>query len=175
MPTSINSSDGYFLVDEDDDASKSIEIPNVPAGDYKSVSFTIGVDSLRNVSGAQTGALDPANGMFWSWNTGYIFVKMEGASPAATGNDLTFHIGGISTQVNTIRKVTLALTNENITVRKNIAPEIHLFVDLNKMFSGVNTIDFATLSTTMGDANSVKVADNYASMFSVDHVHNEPQ
>jgi hypothetical protein len=58
--------------------------------------FMIGVDSARNNSGAQTGALDPTNGMFWSWSTGYIMAKFEGTSaqsPAAA-NALKFHIGG---------------------------------------------------------------------------------
>lgn len=175
VPANNNSSVGYYLVDEEKVNSKVIEIPDIPAGDYQSVSFIIGVDSLRNVSGDQSGALDLANGMFWDWNTGYIFLKMEGSSPQASPTDLTFHIGGFAYPSNTIRKVTLPLTVENITVRKNIPPEIHLFVDLNKMFSGVNTIDFTTLSNSVGDSNSTKIADNYVNMFSVDHVHNEPQ
>ena len=53
----------------------------MPAGNYNSLSFLLGVDSMHNVSGAQTGALDPANDMFWTWNSGYVMAKMEGASP----------------------------------------------------------------------------------------------
>lgn len=175
IPSNINSNNGYFLVDEAVPGSKSIEVNNIPEGDYKAVSFMIGVDSLRNVSGDQSGALDPALGMFWSWNSGYIFLKMEGNSPQAASGDLIFHIGGFHNPVNTIRTVTLPLTSENITVRSNIAPEIHLFADLGQLFYGNNTINFSNLSVTQGDANSVLIADNYKNMFSVDHVHNEPQ
>ena len=65
----------------------------------------IGVDSARNTSGAQLGALDPANSMFWSWNSGYIFVRMEGNSPQSTQpyNKLQFHIGGFKGATNCIK------------------------------------------------------------------------
>ena len=84
----------YFLVNQDEEASMAIEMDSLPLGLYKSIKFMIGVDSTRNVSGSQTGALDPANGMFWTWNSGYIFLKMEGTSPVIpnTGHNFTFHI-----------------------------------------------------------------------------------
>ena len=47
----------------------------------------------------RTGVLDPSGAgadMYWTWNSGYIFFKMEGTSPAATGmgNSFMYHIGG---------------------------------------------------------------------------------
>ena len=80
---------GYFLVDEEVPESKKIPFTGIPKGKYTSISFTIGIDSLHNCSGAQSGTLDPVNGMFWTWNTGYIFLKLEGhanssASPGHT-------------------------------------------------------------------------------------------
>ena len=48
----------YHLINEEDTASKSL-LFLMPPDKYASVSFLIGVDSLKNVSGAQTGALDP--------------------------------------------------------------------------------------------------------------------
>ncbi len=79
--TSFAESESYHLISQSEPSSKSFSIKNVPAKKYISISYTLGVDSIRNVSGAQTGALDPANGMFWTWNSGYIFMKFEGASP----------------------------------------------------------------------------------------------
>ena len=58
--------ESYHLVEQSAPASQSFDISKVPAGTYNSVTFTIGVDSLRNVSGVQSGDLDPAKGMFWS-------------------------------------------------------------------------------------------------------------
>ena len=55
--------DEYFLVNFGDAATMRLSLKAV-AYKYNRIAFTIGVDSIRNVSGAQTGALDPANGMF---------------------------------------------------------------------------------------------------------------
>lgn len=51
-----------------------------------------GTDSLSNVSGAFEGALDPINGMYWTWNTGFINLKIEGNS--SSRNKIEWHIGG---------------------------------------------------------------------------------
>src|SRR5690606_20878888 len=79
---------GYFLIMEDEPSSQVITLSNVPAGDYDKITFTIGVDSLRSTMdiSKRTGVLDPTqghDGMYWTWNSGYIFFKMEGTSPAA--------------------------------------------------------------------------------------------
>ena len=76
--------DSYFLVNAADSTTLNQQITNIPEGKYTGISFIIGVDSLRNFAGAQTGVLDPAKGMFWSWNSGYIFVKFEGQSSKST-------------------------------------------------------------------------------------------
>ena len=73
----------YFLTKESDAASGEFEIPNVPAGNYTGITFTLGVDSLRNTKDVseRTGALDiggAAADMYWGWNSGYIFYKIEG-------------------------------------------------------------------------------------------------
>lgn len=165
--------ESYHLIRESDPATKRFTLTDVPAGDYTSLTFTLGVDSVRNVSGAQTGALDPSNGMFWTWNSGYIYTKLEGSSPQAGGNQqLVFHIGGFKAPNNTIRTVSPSLNGAVVQVRDGRTPSIHLQADVLRMFTGVTTIDFAKLSNTMGGPNSVLVANNQAAgMFRVDHVH----
>lgn len=164
--------ESYYLVDAATSTSQHLSIKGIPTGDYTGLTFTIGVDSVRNVSGAQTGALDPSNGMFWSWNSGYVYTKLEGTSPQAA-NGLMFHIGGFKKPNNTIRTVSPAFpSGVNLLVRTDHAPEIHYNVDVLKMFTGPTTVRFGTLSNTMGGANSVLVANNYAQgMFSVEHIH----
>jgi len=57
--------------------------------------FHLGIDSLINVSGIMTGDLDPMNGMYWTWQSGYINIKLEGV---INGNkeqaDFEYHLGG---------------------------------------------------------------------------------
>ncbi|WBO85286.1 MbnP family protein [Hymenobacter yonginensis] len=163
--------ESYYLIDEALPASKTFSIPNIPTGDYTGLTFTIGVDSARNVSGVQTGALAPGD-MFWSWNSGYIYTKLEGRSPQASNGAIVFHIGGFKSPNNTIRTVSPTLNGATIQIRDGRTPEVHLKANVLKMFSGPNTIRFATLSNSMGGPGSVLVANNQAAgMFTVDHIH----
>ncbi len=170
--TTYKQPESYYLVDEDRPDSKLITLKDVPGGEYTGLTFTVGVDSVRNVSGAQTGALDPAQGMFWSWNTGYIFMKLEGYSPQSEKGGLTFHIGGFKTPNNTIRTLSPNLNGSKMLVAAGKAPQVHLKVDVLEMFQTPQIIKFADLSTSMGGPASVTVADNYRDMFRVDHIHN---
>lgn len=160
--------ESYHLVQQSDASSRNFSISNVPAGTYSSVTFTIGVDSLRNVSGAQTGALDPANGMFWSWTTGYIMFKIEGVSPQSTqsGNIFMLHAGGFKGENNVLRTITLNFPNA-ITVNGDVN-HIHLTANAQKALGSPNPISFATTSVIMSaGANAKALADNYQNMFSI--------
>ena len=168
--TQYKQPESYYLISEDKPASKLISIPNVPAGEYTGVTFTVGVDSTRNVSGAQTGALDPAEGMFWSWNTGYIFMKLEGYSPQSEKGGLTFHIGGFKAPYNTIRTVSPSLNGKQLFVAAGRSPQVHLKVDVLEMFQTSNPIKFSELISTMDGAGSVTIADNYRDMFRVEYI-----
>ncbi|MCZ4243713.1 MbnP family protein [Pedobacter punctiformis] len=168
--------ESYFLIDASKDNSKMITLNNIPTGDYTKIEYTIGVDYARNFAGAQTGALDPTNGMFWTWNSGYIFVKLEGTSPQSTApnNALTFHIGGVLDPNNTIRTFATEINAANpLRIRMDKKPEMHFIVNAAALFTGKTDISFATLNFTMGGANSVLVANNYANgLFRLDHIHN---
>ena len=108
----------YFLINEDEPASKQIVLNDIPDGNYSTISFTLGVDSLHNCSGIQSGALDPVKGMFWAWNTGYVFMKLEGKAPQSKspGNIFEYHIGGYREPNNCIRNVELAIGNWQLTI-----------------------------------------------------------
>lgn len=175
----------YFLVKESDAASQEVELSDVPAGDYNELVFTLGVDSLRCTAdiSQRTGVLDPATGglgMYWAWNSGYIFMKMEGTSPVSTAaaNKIQYHIGGFggmtAPTINNIKTISLPFpTGVTAKVAAGKAPEVHMLVDAKKVLNGSVNVNIATKSTIMFDAASVDVANNYKNMFSVDHVHND--
>jgi hypothetical protein len=167
--------ESYHLVKQSETDSRTFELKNIPPGDYNKLTFTIGVDSARNMSGAQTGALDQLNDMFWNWSSGYVFLKMEGTSPRASNGQLTYHVGGFRSPNNALRTVSPALPAGTVLhVAGDKTPQIHLQADVLKMFTGPTQVSFATMSNTghSSDPNSVKLANNYAAgMFSVAHVH----
>ncbi len=161
-------SKGYFLINQEDEKSMEITLDSIPFGEYKSIGFTLGVDSIDNSSGAQSGALDPVKGMFWAWNTGYIFLKMEGISSASTstGKRLEFHIGGYKAPNNCIREIELKFKNP-LKINEENNSVVKIKADASHLFSGQNPIDFSKLSSVTDFHNANHIADNYSDMFSV--------
>ncbi len=160
--------DDYYLIDEEKPNSKTLSLKNVPTGEYVSISFNIGVDSIDNCSGAQSGALDPINGMFWTWNTGYIFMKLEGISEFSSSPNATleYHIGGFKEPNNCIRNVSLPLSNPYSIVPKN-RRAIEIKTDVLELLKQPITIDFSKLSSVTDHNNATMMADNYKDMFSI--------
>jgi hypothetical protein len=136
---------------------------------YDRVSFTVGVDSALNCSGAQSGALDPVNGMFWTWNTGYIYFKLEGYAAAST-NDLQkieYHIGGYTGPYKANRKVELNLP-QPLLIEAGKSTVITINVDLDQFWVGKNKIHIATNALIMSPgALAAAAADNLPAMFSI--------
>jgi len=179
----------YFLVKESVANSREIKLKNIPAGDYTEVTFTVGVDSARNTMdlAKRTGILDPAansgeDNMYWSWNSGYIFFKMEGLSPQATadaaGNKkFRYHIGGFggmnSKTINNVKTITRTFGGEKATVRSSITPQVHIIVDILKAFEGKSKVSIGSNTTVMFAPYSVNIANNYVEMFQVHHIHND--
>lgn len=161
----------HFLIIEDEGNSKKIMLNDIPEGEYDALSFMIGVDSAHNSNGANSGALDPINGMYWTWNSGYIFMKIEGRAAASKrpGNIFEYHIGGYKAPANCIRTVTLSpaapVVIENkktfaLTIRANIAEVLRSPV----------SIDFSTLPSVTDHSNAEMIADNYIDMFFINEV-----
>ncbi|MDE3126315.1 MAG: hypothetical protein KGK14_12420 [Bacteroidota bacterium] len=173
----------YFLIDE---SSPNTTIPKlrVPEGEYSKLSFVLGVDSLRNTVdiSKRTGVLDPAGtaaGMYWSWNSGYIFFKMEGTSPVSTqnGNIFQYHIGLFggytAPTINNLKTITLDLTARGTAkIKATKSANIHLLVDIMKVFNGTTNISIAKNSVVMVSPFSATIANNYVNMFSHNHTEN---
>lgn len=174
----------YFLVMEDQEESQAITLNNIPAADYNEITFTIGVDSLRSTMdiSKRTGVLDPAqgrDGMYWTWNSGYIFFKMEGISPSAPvdqENKFYYHIGGYggydSPSLNNIREATVSMGSARAEVRGNKSPEVHFHVDILELFKNPTTFQIADYPAVMFSEFSKNISENYVHMFKYDHVHN---
>ena len=144
--------------------------------DYLEMEFLIGVDSTRNVSGAQEGALSVANNMFWSWNSGYIYIKMEGSSPQANGNSFVYHIGGFKSPHSAIQHSHFDFGSSLLKIKPGASPQVHAFVDISKLFNaehGGTNLSVGTLPVmTMPGANAKALATNFHHAFKFDHIHN---
>ena len=166
----IAEKNSYHLVDARKPGSMSFSFP-AAAGNYSGFSFLLGVDSLKNVSGAQSGALDPINDMFWTWNTGYVMLKMEGNSPAANvmNNKVEYHIGGFKGDNNVLRNIKLPFNlTQQLKIASGKTTELIIETDLDKMWQDPNTIKIsATPVCTTPGLLARNIADNYSKMFAV--------
>lgn len=169
--------DVYRIVKQDDDTSRVITMKNIPVGNYKSVKVMLGVDSASNNSGAHSGGLDfdYANDMFWGWNQGYIFLKLEGTSPASinTNNKIEYHIGGYGGVNKTQKNYELNLGSTEAKITTSATPVISLKVNVNEIFKTPVSISFAVKPQQTSTGTGAKmIADNYADMIYFDKVVN---
>lgn len=156
----------YHLIDFQ--GKNEIVLNQLPSKNISNLRFMIGVDSLHNVSGPQTGDLSPSYGMFWTWNTGYIMVKFVGQSQQSGAIDKTliFHIGGYKGSNKVQRIVNISLPN-GVSLKEGKASELQLITNVSRMFYGVHTIDFSQNYQTINNNNNAsELADNYAQMIS---------
>lgn len=119
------------LIDNENAASKVI-LDSVDIIFFETFSFQLGLDSVINTSGILDGDLDPINGMYWAWNSGYIHLKMVGKSSLVQSkkNEFEFHLGGYRKPYETYFDVTLPIKGNNL--RLNLKPLFLNHIDFKK-------------------------------------------
>jgi hypothetical protein len=140
------------------DASKNDSIVmKQDAGKVIGIRFLIGIDSALNYSGAQSGALDPLNDMFWTWNNGYVVFKLEGEYKKGHSTRLEYHIGGYKGENKTSRIIFLPIEkiDGSITIQMNI----------DKFWNDIK-MNETPIITSPGTL-AKKAADNFTKMFSI--------
>ncbi|MGN6476350.1 MAG: MbnP family protein [Flavipsychrobacter sp.] len=131
--------DSYFLLDAQSAEASTITIPDIPFMNYTAVQYTMGVDSLHNVSGAQTGALSLQNGMFWDWNSGYIMMKAEGRSPNSPTGSFALHMGGFSGQYNVVT-VNTAEFGKTVQIGNGANPTITMVTNPSDLWDNAPSV-----------------------------------
>ena len=93
----------YHLMDIAHPATQTIQLSLTHGAVVSHIRFTIGIDSATNYKGVSTGDLDPAHGMYWTWQSGYIHFKLEGKSSLSprAAQDFALHLGGYRYPFNT--------------------------------------------------------------------------
>ena len=158
-----------FLIDAANEEKIYI---NILPGIYSKIIFTLGVDSAYNNSGVQEGALDPLNGMFWTWNTGYVYLKMEGYSPASNAdlNRIEHHVGGYQGPNKANRQIRLNFL-QPLVINDGDQKEIVVNLNLDKYWKGQNDISIQTNPLIMTTGELAKnSADNFPGMFFIKSV-----
>jgi len=133
----------YFLIDFSDPSTTVFQLPDLPDVEYDQVSFLIGVDSTLQVDGPHGGALDPAEGMYWTWQNGYIYAKVEGTAAQSTDirEEFAWHLGGYQGSLNSSVRCVFPCSKKRL----------HLTIDWMNLFQ---TIDMKTQHHMMSPSAS---------------------
>lgn len=148
----------------------------IPAGNYKGIKFWIGLDSAQNASDPSTFLQDHPlsnyQGTFWTWNTGYRFVMLEGyydtlantAGPVNTTHFFNYHTG-----INSLyREAVLGNASTAFSVGEGENYTYNMDLDLNLVFYGAENINRnlgASTHTTTNYPLAEKFTENFVRAF----------
>jgi len=164
--------ESYHLLEvaEEGQAVFEITLTNVPPGEYRELSFGVGVDSVRNHSGQQVGALETDNGMFWMWETGYVFLKAEGffLQPRGIKKAMVYHIG----RDDCYQRVRLKIPPKRVVVKKGGLSTLDVVANARLLFGGFPGAAIQLKApagdesvSVMGGPKATQVSRNYARLF----------
>ncbi len=139
--TAFQDEDGYYLVEKTaDNTREMIVIDEVPSGTYTSLEFALGVDPANNDTlGSGKGELSLSNGMFWAWNTGYKFLRLDGTyfeEDSSNFQPLRIHTGLNAYYIK--KEIPLAA---NLVVTDGGDHIAHFMVSVKTIFEQPNSID----------------------------------
>jgi hypothetical protein len=169
--------DAYFLGDASS-SDNTFVVGDVGKRTIDGIAFGFGVDSSRNTQAGSRAvpaysypldhALSSGNNMYWAWNPGYIWMKLEGKMDANA--DLDFADPGESFSIHTGVNNAYRFVSRTFVFTMNDAPKtIQVDMDINKFFTGYDLVanPFAhPLDTTASDYhNMVQVQDNVQLVF----------
>jgi hypothetical protein len=157
--------ESYFLLDASIAGGSTMNVTGIPVGTYTAMEYTMGVDSARNVSGANTGALSLTNGMYWDWNSGYIMFKAEGNSPQAENGGFAYHLGGYSGQYNVVTTKTADFSNISLAVDPTNVKMINLTANIAKLWHSSPSVRVTPTIHSAGP-EAIKVANDFYSSIS---------
>lgn len=134
----------YRLLDAEHPERMVVYIPSLTER------ILLGVDSATNVSGAFGGDLDPTNGMYWTWQSGYINVKVEGRSSAAPGGVFELHLGGYAAPHATAQWVELPVRTGRCAIDlQRLMETVDLTGHANVMSPGPEAVRLSRAAATM--------------------------
>lgn len=135
----------FHLVDAGQEKSNTITLDIPKNIVFNTIRFNIGIDSNTNTAGVLGADLDPTKGMYWTWQSGYINVKLEGTTNLAhsPNHAFEFHLGGYMAPFATIQSVALACKKQN---------EIKVYIDLKQFISSIDLLQTHHIMSPNADA-----------------------
>ena len=121
---------GNYLIDMNNKTSLVRETAISADTAFDEIRFNFGIDDTINNEGVGEGDLDPTKGMYWTWQSGYINMKLEGAyqSGSKPAESFEFHLGGFLKPYAAFQEV---------TIHRNASPNLIITADVKKFFEAL--------------------------------------
>ncbi|RFS26740.1 hypothetical protein DVR12_02850 [Chitinophaga silvatica] len=139
---------------------EEVTISDIPAGNYKAVSFSIGVDAEHNDNlSLQAGELSQLNGMTnisWMWHTSYIFSSLKGSRIVGTDTTGITVETGLNTNYRSLKvdlPAAVAIGGKTASIKFN--------VDVTKIIEGLDLAKTPVIGASQKTEMTL-VADNYS-------------
>lgn len=159
--------DKVFLINI---ANSDYSLDSVPVGNYRGYKFVVGLDSATNHKDPTT--YDAGNplaiqspSIHWAWNSGYIFIKIEGKYDSTIAQNGTldqpffFHVG-----TDNLKK-TVDMTDQPFTVKADGSTTLHIEMDMLKILENINLRTENATHTMDNMPLAMKVANNLPGAF----------
>ena len=152
----------------------SFTIDSVPAGDYKSISFNVGIDSATNTKDPSlflaSSPLYTQNPSMWFGNTnqGYMFMNIQGTADTSSTNTGNVNYPFIVQLGSSSSLRTVILSSKSYSVSAGSTATVQIIADYGKLFQGVSFgTMFNGIPTTPFTNPSVctQIANNIQTMF----------
>ena len=131
-------SDDVFYINIKKPLSNKLNIENIPTGDYKSLTYYIGLDSFKNKTNSLPNTIENIN-MAWpdAMGGGYHFIKLEGYFLDKTGtkqDGYAMHLGTNSNLIKIELNHSFQITSSTINKK--------LIANINEWFKNPANYDF---------------------------------
>jgi hypothetical protein len=155
-----------------DPGKREYDPGSLPTGTYKAIRFVVGLDSLTNhsdptVFAAGTPLSIQTPSMHWDWNSGYLFMKLEGkvdTSQKATGAPdcpFFYHLG----MDTVLREVDVPI---RFSVSNNSADTVRLKFDLAVLLGCIDMKHETSTHSFDNPALAQRMANQWQNAFSQD-------
>lgn len=166
--------DKYFLVSP---SMSECNLGNVPTGDYQGLKFNVGIDSVKNhedptVYPAGNPLAIQSPGMHWNWNSGYIFIMVEGTCDTTIANTDMLSLGqyskGMFLHIGMDKNYKeVDLSTSSFSVSATAEASINIKADLDTFFNGIDLKTDNQTHTMDNMPLAMKAVANIPNMFTV--------
>lgn len=128
----------YSFIDGNQYHEFNIQVNHLCCDEITKIQFQLGVDSLTHYKEIGCCGLEPGSDMYWTWQSGYIGIKIEGKDKKH--NNWQYHLGGFQFPNRADQRIEyypVDTRNQNWVIQLNLS---------NQLFHQLNDPPFKVMS-----------------------------